>query len=146
MVVVVELVPATSPTYGEGHCEALAFHSSGVRPVGMVQLWLRVARLMDVAAEGEHAMAWPSTGRLATVIRTGPAARPPRRSRRRAFVRGDPGSSSASAVSLVGGIREDQSKGHTIEAWAAFDGSKTSACAGLVIIRLFRCKRIRQSK
>ena len=37
-VVVVELVPATAPTYGDGHCDARAFHSSGVRPIGMVQL------------------------------------------------------------------------------------------------------------
>jgi len=37
---------------------------------------------IDIAADAAHATC-PSTGRLAIVIKTGPAASPPRRSRRR---------------------------------------------------------------
>lgn len=43
LVVVAVVVAAVAeavlpPTYGDGHCEALAFHSSGVSPMGSVQL------------------------------------------------------------------------------------------------------------
>jgi hypothetical protein len=64
--------------------------------------------LMEVAADAVHAT-WPNTGRLATVITTGAAASPPRKSLRRLFDCGP--ATSAESGALLAAIATNGSFG-----------------------------------
>ena len=75
-------VVAPCPTYGDGHCVAIAAHCSGVSPEQTDAACCPLAATDPIADADTHATC-PRTGRLATVITTGPAARPPRNNRRR---------------------------------------------------------------
>jgi hypothetical protein len=78
--VVAALVNALVATYGLGHWSGMAFHWSGLSPLHCI--CTRPLDGIEPKAEADW-HSWPNTGRLATVISTGAAARPPCRRRRR---------------------------------------------------------------
>jgi len=92
------LVVAPCPTYGDGHCVAIAAHCSGVSPEQADAACCPLVATDPIADADTHAT-WPSTGRLATVMTAGPAARPPHNSRRRVLEVGDEGEGGAGGVS-----------------------------------------------
>jgi len=91
-------VVAPWPTYGDGHCVAIAAHCSGVNPEQTDAACCPLAATDPIADADTHATC-PSTGRLATVMTTGPATRPPRNSRRRVHEVGADANGPAVAIS-----------------------------------------------
>ena len=72
---------AMTATYGDGQSGAIAFQRSGESPAASSHscacAWLRLLTGMtEHDADAVHTV-WPKTGRLATVISTGPVASPP---------------------------------------------------------------------
>lgn len=100
------VVVAPWPTYGDGHCVAIAAHCSGVSPEQTEAACTRPLVGADPMAEGARQAVFARTGRLAIVISTGPAASPPRNSRRRSSeasedASGDAGRSTDSLRALI---------------------------------------------
>jgi len=105
-------VVAPWPTYGDGHCVAIAAHCSGVNPEHTDAACCPLAATDPIADADTHAT-WPSTGRLATVMTTGPTARPPRNSRRRVVEAGIGGDGAAAGISRGGiPVKFEQSPFH----------------------------------